>query len=352
MKKRIRSNNRNKKFKIKKGKKITKMKKERKILKIIFSFFLFVIYLLFFTFKKEAETILSPYIKEQKDFCENMEKYYNQQIEDKLELVDIHINGEDYKMYVPYKGKKDTSYKTNHYFEKNESLNFISALEYYSKKKNIINKKDIFMLDIGGNIGWYPSLLGRYGYTILTFEPYPNNYYVNRKNYCLLNRNSNVIIITKGLNNEEKICDFYMQNTSRANGLTLCNDNKDKIVTGNFIKHSKVVLTKLSNFIPFLSKKNVALIKIDIEGSEGIVIENGINLIKKYKVPFVFIEFTPKLLIEHKTEPKKFIQIFLDNGYKISTEGFLSNNYISYDELIQITGYQINIYLVYKEFLN
>ena len=42
----------------------------------------------------------------------------------------------------------------------------------------------------------------------------------------------------------------------------------------------------------------------------------------------------------------------LDNGYKISTEGFLSNNYISYDELLQITGYQINIYLVYKEFLN
>ena len=151
---------------------------------------------------------------------------------------------------------------------------------------------------------------------------------------------------------KKKYVNIICKKTATTNGLTLCDDNKDKIVTGNFIKHSKVVLTKLSNFIPFLSKKNVALIKIDIEGSEGIVIENGIDLIKKYKVPFVFIEFTPKLLIEHKTEPKKFIQIFLDNGYKISTEGFLSNNYISYDELLQITGYQINIYLVYKEFLN
>ena len=46
-----------------------------------------------------------------------------------------------------------------------------------------------------------------------------------------------------------------MQNTSRANGLTLCNDNKEKVISGNFIKLSKVVLTKLSNFIPFLSKK-------------------------------------------------------------------------------------------------
>ena len=49
------------------------------------------------------------------------------------------------------------------------------------------------MLDIGGNIGWYPSLLGRYGYTILTFEAYPNNYYRNMK-----------------INNEDKICGFYM----------------------------------------------------------------------------------------------------------------------------------------------
>ena len=74
MQERIQKNNPNKKFK----------KDEKKVIKIIFSFFIFVIYLLFFKYKNETETILSPYIKEQKDFCENMEKYYNQQIEDKL----------------------------------------------------------------------------------------------------------------------------------------------------------------------------------------------------------------------------------------------------------------------------
>ena len=329
--------------------------------KQIFSFFLFIIYLFFYNYKNETnlsalikeqtEANISKYIKEQKEFCDNMEKYYNKDIEDKLELIDISINRDDFKMYVPYKGRKH-SYKINHCFEKKESLNFISALDYYSKKKNIINKKNIFMLDIGGNIGWYPSLLGRYGYTILTFEPYFNNYYINRKNYCLLNRNSNVIIITKGLNNEEKICEYYMQNNSITNGLTLCKDNNKKIISERFIKHSKVILTKFSNFIPFLSKKNVALIKIDIEGSEGIVIKNGIDLIKKYKVPFIFIEFTPKLLIQHNTDPKKLIKFFLHNGNKISIEGFLSNNYISIDELLKITNYQINIYLIYTNFLN
>ena len=194
--------------------------------------------------------------------------------------------------------------------------------------------------------------MGRYGYTILTFEPYFINYYINRKNYCLLNRNSNVIIITKGLNNEEKICEYYIQNNTLINGLTLCEDNNKNIISEKFIKHSKVSLTKFSNFIPFLSEKNVALIKIDIEGSEGIVIKNGIDLIKKYKVPFIFIEFTPKLLIQHNTDPKKLMRFFLNNGYKISIEGFLSNNYISIHELLKINNYQINIYLIYNNFLN
>ena len=37
------------------------------------------------------------------------------------------------------------------------------------------------MLDIVGNIGWYPSILGRYGYSILSFEAFEKNNYVAKK---------------------------------------------------------------------------------------------------------------------------------------------------------------------------
>ena len=37
------------------------------------------------------------------------------------------------------------------------------------------------MIDIGGNIGWYPTYLGTFKYTIITFEPYSKNYYVLKK---------------------------------------------------------------------------------------------------------------------------------------------------------------------------
>ena len=37
------------------------------------------------------------------------------------------------------------------------------------------------MLDIGGNIGWYPSILGRYGYSILSFEAFEKNIMLLKK---------------------------------------------------------------------------------------------------------------------------------------------------------------------------
>ena len=89
-----------------------------------------------------------------------------------LTLFDI--NGISYQIYSTKKiiGLSYQLIKSK-VFEKYESLNILNALKFYGKKMKIFNNKDIFILDIGGNIGWYPSFLGRYGYTILTFEPFP-----------------------------------------------------------------------------------------------------------------------------------------------------------------------------------
>ena len=88
------------------------------------------------------------------------------------------------------------------YSEKNELFNILDALKYYSQKRGIKNNKDIFILDIGGNIGIYPLYLGLFGYTILTFEPSPINYYILNKNFCNT-LNSNIIIINIALSNRE-----------------------------------------------------------------------------------------------------------------------------------------------------
>jgi len=88
-----------------------------------------------------------------------------------------------------------------------------------------------------------------------------------------------------------------------------------------------------------LSNKNIALIKLGIEGGEGKVIEDEI----KYHIPFVFSEFNPGLLEKQGTDPKKYLELFTNNGYKISYEGFLNVSYVSPEEVNLVS----NIYFVY-----
>ena len=137
-------------------------------------------------------------------------------------------------------------------------------MNYYSSLKNITND-NIYILDIGSNVGWYTLFLGKLGYKILAFEPSDVNMYILRKNFCL-NQDLNITLIKKGLYTEEKQCDFYISRGNIGDGWVFC--DKNYTIPNHIIKTGKTYLTKLSNYIEFLSTKNLALIKIDIEGSE------------------------------------------------------------------------------------
>ena len=255
----------------------------------------------------------------------------------------------NYQMYIYKKHHFMTSMIISGSYEKKETINMLNALQYYSRIKNIFNNKEIFIIDIGGHTGWYPSFFGRWGYSILSFEPLETNYYILRKNYCLINRYSNIIIINKGINNKEMICDYYKNGNNMGNGMILCDKkNISSLNNKHFEKLTQVNLVKLNRYINYLSNKNIALIKLDIEGNEWKAIESGIELITVYKVPFIFIEFTPIFLIEHETNPIEFLNFFINNGYNISKDGFLSNNYINIREIMKKVRKQVNLYFIHS----
>ena len=305
---------------------------------------------------KKSQNLIESYIKSQKDFCENPNKYINQKYEESIFLSDVNFNETKFQMYI----FKSANFILNQFkkygaFEIVESKNMIDALKFYSSKYNILNNKDIFMLDIGGNIGWYPSILGRYGYSILSFEAFEKNNYVAKKNYCLLNKESNVILITQGLGSEEKNCYYFNQRVNAGNGMVICDDKSKlkRIGPGKmFIKESQVKITTLNAFIPFLSTKHIALIKIDVEGHEFEVFEGGKELITKYHVPFITLEFSPSYLKDVGSNPRQLAQLFVDNGYKISIDGFFSKKYLTVDELLKKAGFQIDCYFIHDSIIN
>ena len=362
--------------------KITKKNKYR-ILIIIFLILLFIQILFFFFYlifgkiilnqftelkillKKDNNTSLNHYnyfqneendkiftemdrqkhIKQQNLFCQNQINNNNTKIEDKIKMVNIKFSNSNFDMFI---------YKSNDFlsnaisgsgsWETKETNNLLSLLDYYSRKKNIA-RNDIYVLDIGANIGWYTFILGNKGYNIISFEPSTTNYYILNKNYCL-NNNTNIILINKGLDIEETNISIYHPLINIGNAIS-SNDAHNSNIK-NYIKE-EIILTKLEKYIPYLVNKNLALMKLDIEGSEGKAIESGKELITKYHIPFIFMEWTPKALKLKGTDPELFLKLFINNGYKISKKDFLSGEYCSFDEIINVAA--INLYIIYTNFL-
>ena len=285
------------------------------------------------------------HIKQQNLFCQNQINNNNTKIEDKIKMVNIKFSNSNFDMFI---------YKSNDFlsnaisgsgsWETKETNNLLSLLDYYSRKKNI-ERNDIYVLDIGANIGWYTFILGNKGYNIISFEPSTTNYYILNKNYCL-NNNTNIILINKGLDIEETNISIYHPLINIGNAIS-SNDAHNSNIT-NYIKE-EIILTKLEKYIPYLVNKNLALMKLDIEGSEGKAIESGKELITKYHIPFIFMEWTPKALKLKGTDPELFLKLFINNGYKISKKDFLSGEYCSFDEIINVAA--INLYIIYTNFL-
>ena len=114
--------------------------------------------------------------------------------------------------------------------------------------------------------------------------------------------------------------------------------------------YNNIELTKLSRYYKYLSNKNLALIKIDVEGNEANVFEGGKEFITKYHVPFIKLEFDVKMIEAHRNNALEFLQFFENNGYKISSTDFFSKQYISSTKIVK--NKLINdLYIVYEKIL-
>ena len=295
------------------------------------------------------ESINKQYILIQNNFCNKEEENKIQKYENLIKIAKVDFNSTNFSMYV-YKTSDTVSRSImySHNWEANNTKKILKALEYYSKKKKL-SKKDIYLIDIGANVGWYTYFLGKIGYNIMSFEASKINNYILYKNYCL-NRDINVTIINKGLDVEDKKCKLKIVSYNIGDGMILC-DNRDKLILDfNGEIFDDIELTKLGKYIKFLSEKNLAFIKLDVEGAEGTVFEGGKEIIDKYHVPFIMMEFEVRLLESHGTKVLNFLEFFENNGYKFSLIDFFSKEYISSSELIQIKRNK-NLFVVYEKIL-
>ena len=291
---------------------------------------------------------LHKYLKEQYQFCDYLKNGNNikKEYEEQITLVNVSMLSQSFSMYV-YKEKDKISTELLDYqsWETDETNNLLVALLFYCIVYSL-KPYEVYVLDIGSSIGWHTLSFAKYGYNVLSFEPSEINNYILKKDFCL-NRGLNITLIQKGLYNIEGKCDYYINNQNKGEGNVLFGNFEKNHQT--FQKIGEVDLTKLNNYISFLSNNNLGLIRIDTKGSEGKIIEGGIDLIVKYRIPYIFLGFNPEGLRMHGTDPRKFLKIFLRNGYRFASLNFFDDEFLSIDEIMAKVKGTMNLYVVYNK---
>lgn len=319
---------------------------------LIFIFFKIIEYIDKFHLKylEDNQENLSSFQNLQNNFCDNFRNLVNKDLEEKIILFNVSFNFKISSLFL-FEYFDDLNSKIlSEESLKDVSLNIINALKNYSNKYNYEND-EIMIIIMGTNVEWYTIFLGTFKYSILSFEPFPNNFYILKKNFCkniksISGQKSTVTIVNRVLYHSETYCNYYNNYKKKNKILIICDKNKEKNLDKDFIKAGVIKSIQIKYFFPLIKNKKATLLIFHLEFGGEIYIENSKELIHMYHIPFIFISFNILSYKGNEEKPKNFLRFLLHNGYKISLNGFLTNEYVTIKDLLRNNFVSINLYLV------
>ena len=172
-------------------------------------------------------------------------------------------------------------------------------------------EKNEIIVDIGANVGYYSLLLAskiKKDGKIIAIEADSQTCQVLKKN-CQLNNFSNIDIHNVAItekNGTVKI--FHSETHSGINTLFSNSESQEK--------YSLIESTSLDNLLKNKYKK-IDWIKIDVEGSELLVLKGAVNTLKITKN--IIIEIHENILEENNQSPNEIIEILKKHGFEIKT---------------------------------
>ena len=164
--------------------------------------------------------------------------------------------------------------------------------------------------DIGANEGWYSfHMMSRLPDILCySFEPIPETYHRAKAN-LQINGMSVENLFNIGLSDVEKREIFYFDN-AESGATSMQNIREKKNIT-----EVECSLRRLDNVVEELGIASMDLMKIDVEGSELMVLKGGMHSIEKYK-PVIFCEMLRKWSAKFGYHPNDIIHLLEGTGYK------------------------------------
>jgi len=210
----------------------------------------------------------------------------------------------------------------------------LSLRGYYEQYETEIVKGEIkkgdVVLDLGANIGYYTlifaKLVGESG-KVFAFEPEPANFSLLKKN-MEINGYNNIILIQKAVSDRDKIIKLYLHKYNKgAHTIYKSYDNQEFV---------EIKTVKPDDYFENYNGK-IDFIKMDIEGSEGLALQGMSKILEKNKNIKIFTEFNPSLLKNCGTEPENYLNLLIQQGFKLYHINEEENklNFITADELMR-----------------
>lgn len=179
--------------------------------------------------------------------------------------------------------------------------------------------------DVGAHIGQYTLVASQaVGATgqVHSFEPDPDTYKWLQRN-ARLNRLNNVQLTPMALSNESGIRQLYLA-TSQSIG---CNSlSPPSNYSGNTCH---IECTTVDAYVEMKGIQRVDLIKVDVEGAEGSVLQGASSLLRSENKPIIIMEFEEARQKALGSSCAKLADVLTSNGYSLFTaQGQRARDYV------------------------
>jgi FkbM family methyltransferase len=174
-------------------------------------------------------------------------------------------------------------------------------------------KPDTMFFDVGANIGLMavPVLSANPTCRVASFEPSPNSLPFLRKTVETSVYRTRWSVVAKALCDQEGQMEFFL------------GEAKDSLFEGlgnhRQIQHQRSVSVPVSTLDKewqVLGKPEVSLVKIDVEGAEGLVLDGGLELLKT-QTPNLVVEWYEDYLRPLGTCPERLLALAQELGYRV-----------------------------------
>lgn len=203
-----------------------------------------------------------------------------------------------------------------------ETVEVIKKLVFFEKATKL-KKSDVYLIDIGANVGWFTVNAASMGYSVIAFEPASSNAFAIKRTLCgapLLQRH--VTLVDLGLGDKFNRCNIVAASHNIGDGHAECTNMDYSGIPGMIVIGQFNITTLDAFFAPnmFMLQDKVGVLKIDVESFEDEIFLGARRFMEVVRPMFVLAEFHPKF--SKGTTAEELLIMFDGWGYSVHIGGF------------------------------